>query len=462
MTPTPNPELSVAPPLDGAAAPVKLSSLRSRVSLERVDLNLSRNASLRLDALRAVAALIVMVGHVRKLFFTPPWQLGHPGAGTQALYDVTDLGHSAVMIFFVLSGFLITLSILRAIVRGRWSWSWYLSQRLTRLWVVLIPALLLGAAWDQMGIHLFGVARVYDHPSLYGDVLGYAVPARSNPAVFLGNVAFLQDIVTTPFGSNGPLWSLSFEWWYYLIFPCLLFALLLKTLRFRIALLIVAAALIVFIGRELIDFPVWLLGAFVIFLPRPQITSRSARAVFTAGGLLIAFVSLFAYRFMAFTHHVAVGDFVNGLGAATGLYLLVIAASPAKAHDADDPGLVARLATASAGFSYTLYLVHLPALIFLRAALSDAGVGQWQADGPHLLLGGMIAAAVLLYAWLISRVTEARTADVRLKLTNLVGIPAVPGAATSDALPSPHVSPETDMSEPPPASPYAQHEPTST
>src|SRR5438270_328357 len=183
------------------------------------------------------------------------------------------------MIFFVLSGFLITLSILRAIVRHRWSVGWYLSQRLTRLWVVLIPALLLGAVWDQAGIHLFGVARVYDHPSLYGDVLGYSIPARSNPITFLGNLTFLQRIVTPTFGSNGPLWSLSFEFWYYLIFPCLLFVLLTRVLRLRIVFLVMAVAMIIFIGPEVVDLPVWLMGAAAVFLPRIAITSRPLRVL---------------------------------------------------------------------------------------------------------------------------------------------------------------------------------------
>lgn len=440
---------------------MKQSQRWPRLLIERADLRLNPDASLRLDALRAAAAVIVMCGHVRELFFVPLHRIQHAGVGTQALYDVTDLGHSAVMVFFVLSGFLITLSIVRAIERRRWSWRWYLSQRLTRLWVVLIPALLLGALWDQTGIHLFGVARVYDHPSLYGDVLGYSVPARSSPQVFLGNLTFLQTIVTAPFGSNGPLWSLSFEWWYYLIFPCLLFAVLAKLLRLRIALLLIAVALILFIGRDVIDLPVWLMGAFAVFLPRSPLTSKSARVLASASGVLITFVSLFAYRYMSFTHHVAAGDLVNGLGATTGLYLIIIAASPSIAGRQRDPGPFARLAKASAGFSYTLYLVHLPALVFLRAGLSAAGIRQWQPDLPHLSLGVTIASGTLVYAWLISRVTEARTADVRVKLTSVLGIPSAAGAVSSDALPASHTLPITDGGEPAPAG-SARREPTST
>ena len=41
----------------------------------------------------------------------------------------------------------------------------------------------------------------------------------------MGNLFFLQTIFVPPFGSNAPLWSLSFEFWYYLLFPLCLFAL---------------------------------------------------------------------------------------------------------------------------------------------------------------------------------------------------------------------------------------------
>ena len=33
------------------------------------------------------------------------------------------------------------------------------------------------------------------------------------------NAFFLQTIVGPTFGSNGPLWSLAYEWWYYVLFP---------------------------------------------------------------------------------------------------------------------------------------------------------------------------------------------------------------------------------------------------
>jgi peptidoglycan/LPS O-acetylase OafA/YrhL len=102
------------------------------------------------------AALLVFVGHWRNLFFQDFGQLDPPGVGLKLFYLFTGAGHEAVLIFFVLSGCVIAHVIHTMRQRGKWSWSGYLSARLTRLWVVLIPALLLTAVWDRIGSGMGG------------------------------------------------------------------------------------------------------------------------------------------------------------------------------------------------------------------------------------------------------------------------------------------------------------------
>ena len=65
-------------------------------------------------------------------------------------YVLTGAGHQAVIIFFVLSGYLISGSIYRMISACRWSWRKYLTHRLVQLWIVPFPALLLGLAPDRI------------------------------------------------------------------------------------------------------------------------------------------------------------------------------------------------------------------------------------------------------------------------------------------------------------------------
>src|SRR6202030_3749589 len=58
---------------------------------------------------------------------------------------------------------------------------------------------------------------------------GSVIPrSQITPGIFLGNLFFVQTILCRTFGSNGPLWSLANEFWYYLLFPLLFCAVAMK------------------------------------------------------------------------------------------------------------------------------------------------------------------------------------------------------------------------------------------
>ena len=109
------------------------------------------------------------------------------------VYFVSGFGHYAVMAFFVLSGFLVGGSVLRGRMDGEFNWGLYAVNRLTRLWIVLIPALLLGAIWDHLGLHLFGTSGVYGDDCQAWHI---AVPPRLSASIMVGNMFFLQGITT--------------------------------------------------------------------------------------------------------------------------------------------------------------------------------------------------------------------------------------------------------------------------
>jgi hypothetical protein len=84
----------------------------------------------------------------------------------------------------------------------------------------------------------------------------------------------------------------------------------------------------------------------------------------------------------------------------------------------------------AAGFSYTLYAVHLPLVFFTVAALQGAGfprVNVAPAPAPFMELGLTIAVCVL-GAFLVSLVFERRTGQFRSALMNLRKPPAGPTA----------------------------------
>ncbi|TWT65553.1 acyltransferase family protein [Crateriforma conspicua] len=231
-----------------------------------------------LDVLRGPAAMLVFAEHWRNLFFVDFAVLENPSAITNVFYLLTGAGHQAVMIFFVLSGCVIAHVMQTMNDRDRWSWSSYLSARLTRLWVVLIPALVLTAGWDFLGMTILsGPSSIYSGTG-FGNIVNAPVQESSSLLDFLGNAIFLQTILVPTFGSNGPLWSIAFEFVYYLVYPAMVIACLLKSRLWKRLLCVVFAAALLYLGGRPIagSFPIWLAGTacYAVFRKwpaRPQI-----------------------------------------------------------------------------------------------------------------------------------------------------------------------------------------------
>lgn len=79
-----------------------------------------------------------------------------------------------------------------------------------------------------------------------------------------------------------------------------------------------------------------------------------------------------------------------------------------------DRGTYAKVSKWLANFSYTLYVVHMPVLVFLRAALvTDT---PWLPTPRYVSFGVAIASGCVVYAYVISRLTEAKTDLVRGKV----------------------------------------------
>ena len=178
-----------------------------------------------LDLIRGLSALVVLLAHVRGFVLLDLGQLESPGLVTKGFYFATGIHHQAVMVFFVLSGYFVGGTVMDALGRGKFSAPRYALARLSRLWVVLVPALLLTFLLDAAGrsMDASAYAGALREQFMSGPELGSG--ASASIGSFLGNLAFLQTIELPVFGSNGPLWSLANEFWYYVLFPLLAAAL---------------------------------------------------------------------------------------------------------------------------------------------------------------------------------------------------------------------------------------------
>jgi peptidoglycan/LPS O-acetylase OafA/YrhL len=357
-------------------------------------------ASVQLDRLRAIAAVLVLISHWKTMFFVDYPRIPAMRALFAVPYILCSAGRQAVLVFFVLSGYLIGGSVLRAENAGNWQWRSYLTHRLVRLWIVLVPGLLLGCVWDWIGIH-------FSHaPGLYSGLSArsHGVDAQRNlgAGVFFGNLAFLQTTFVDTFGSNTALWSLANEFWYYLMFPLGWLALRRRTGHLLRAVYAVLLFAIAWFGRGSILplFPCWLAGALLAVLPtlRLRPAHRIAAAAFYWPLLFfIAKTPPFDER---------TNEFV--LSGATFLFVWTILSDCRPAPDS----IAVRLVRQTARFSYTLYLTHMPLLLLLAAWV--AADRLWSPTQPgHDAVALLVLAVLVAYAYLVASVTEFRTGQVR-------------------------------------------------
>jgi hypothetical protein len=172
---------------------------------------LNKKAPVRLDTLdllRAIAAFAVVAGHARAFTFESFTELREAaidvGFVTKMFYLGTGLGHQAVIVFFALSGFLVGGKVLSDLFSHRFNWSIYVTRRLTRLWIVLIPALAATLLFDMAGVAMTngsGYDGIYSQLYLSGP--GPARPHDLSITAFLGNLVFVQTILVPTFGTNG-------------------------------------------------------------------------------------------------------------------------------------------------------------------------------------------------------------------------------------------------------------------
>lgn len=350
-----------------------------------------------LNGLRFLSALVVVLGHIHDLFF-----VGIPAQPTlyaKLFYSVSARSYDAVMVFFVLSGLLVTQSAAKTFATETETWRDYAIARMSRLYVVLIPALLLGMFWDGLGLHQFGATyRIAEIP----------VAERYHATNFFGTLFFLQEIAVNAFGSNQPLWSLAYEAWYYLMFP-LVFTLCnhnAATQKRWVCAALLGICMVMTGSKITGYFLLWLMGSALYFLPRRLPKARlAAPAVLLATGIGTVAMIFLARKILFVGNPVGwAADMLVGICITAHLYVVLqYKAQPYRA--------IMALSKRGADMSFTLYLGHFPVLIFLVHTL---GKGEpWQPDVAHLAMASGLVVGIVLYCAFVARVTEAHTPKVR-------------------------------------------------
>jgi peptidoglycan/LPS O-acetylase OafA/YrhL len=369
-----------------------------------------------LNLSRWVAAFAVVFYHLRHLSLVDFNEVSRQNLFTKALYFAAGLGHEAVMVFFVISGFLVGGLTWQKWQRQGPTLRSYFVDRAARIYTVLLPALVGGLVLDWIGLHFVNQSELYTNSAQYHtNSLGTRICASMDVQTFLGNVLMLQGILTEHLGSNGPLWSLAYEWWYYCVFG-LSAAALTGSGKARWACALVAAALVTLLPGKLLAWGgIWLLG----ILAHRWVTSKAWRP-HPFIGIALFLAALAASRLSRNAPSSAPGasivaDFLRDFGLGLAYAVALVSTSRLRGVALS----FQRLNTLLADFSYSTYLCHFPVMVFIAAAglqfFHKPFLNQPDAQGLGHLLGSTLLTYLCCFAfyWF----TEKRTASVKAWLS---------------------------------------------
>ncbi|MBV9433736.1 MAG: acyltransferase [Hyphomicrobiales bacterium] len=355
--------------------------------------------------MRFGAAILVLFGHARGLYFESITRVPDAGILTRLFYLFTGLHYEGVMLFFVVSGFLVGGSAWRNIEVGRFDTRLYLINRFSRIYLVLIPALVLVFLVESLGGHFLADTRFYAMRPLFPSEVANGWTWNQIPC----HLAALQGVACAPWGADPPLWSLGWEWLFYLVAP-VLFAICLLRLRpltraIAFGCLWVSLLSVLGIGQWLLWFGIWLSGVGASLLAM----RRKVPVLVGLAGLALCAVAL------ALSRTSLVPGVLADLGVGLGLAIAVSCRKIANA------AILESIAARGATFSYSLYLIHLPVGVFVGGVLERLGWPTTLIEpGPTAFAAfALIVATALACAFFFAELTEKHTARLRRFLSRV-------------------------------------------
>ncbi|TAL42233.1 MAG: acyltransferase [Salinibacterium sp.] len=337
----------------------------------------SRSRVPSLDGLRGIAAGVVVLHHLARVI--PSISTGYlhrsavPAVGSLHWWvsytpmKLLTAGPEAVLIFFVLSGFVLALSPVR---RRDFAWASYYPKRIVRLFLPAIAAI------------LFGTALTILVPRELSVVHGPWLARLFEPG--LSPLATLKDFTIVfgwPFRTNNVLWSLVWEVWFSLLLP--LFVVLAVVLKRAWWVLIPVGLAVCLAGQlthqhSLVFLPVFVIGVALargrddLAAVAHRIDSLSAARLIWGSALVLSLLLILSSWLMEglWPGAKAIGPVSQVLatfGAASLVAICALWSGAARALTWRPIAWLGRV-------SFSLYLVHIPIVLSLAYLLGDR---QW-------------------------------------------------------------------------------------
>lgn len=350
-----------------------------------------------LDAIRFIAAFMVLLSHTRNDFFCEYSELPveQHNLASFIFYLFGRLGHEAVIVFFVLSGFLVGGRTLERIKDGGFDVRLYAINRFSRIYPPLIISIL---------FYYFTCIFVSTETWDWG--------------VAIGNFLNLQGILCNSLVN--PFWSLSYEWWFYIVLASIGVSITankrwIKLLGFLSACISIS----VFLVGEMTIFylAIWLLGALA-YLIKPSNYNKGLFVISLLGmvtGIALYQLSTDTHAF-SFPIRISNSQIIElYMSFMTCLFIQqVILIKPSSKLT----NYFERVLGYMGNFSYTLYLSHRIICMWIFCFVFEKHGGNFTTVNIFLYFG--VVLICLFGCWLLYLVSEKHTAKIKKKIASLL------------------------------------------
>lgn len=347
--------------------------------------NVTNNHLHGLDALRFLAAMVVLINHARNDFFVAYGDLEPQlqGVSTILFYTLSRFAHEAVLVFFVLSGFLVGGRGLEKIINGNFNVKSYSIDRAVRIGIPLVTATI-----------LFYFASL---------ILGFGF----NWITALGNLLSLQGVCVESLVS--PYWSLSYEVWFYILLAAI-FLCVKRRMGGVILFVICAATLSVLETRYTL---IWFIGA-IFWVVKTRKYNNYLKWFYFCITVALCFVNLSLTNSNAVSVSIPFNKGVVEvmIAMSIGLYIKQLTQTPLPTHGITYKlyRIASKFFHEAANFSYTLYLSHRIVFLFLFEYLFTY---KNQFTTRNFLLYILLMLITLLVCYGLYFISERHTAKIK-------------------------------------------------
>lgn len=353
-----------------------------------------------LDLLRFLAAFAVLINHFRADVFTDYYNLplDQQTGMMSFFYLITRLGYEAVLIFFVLSGFLVFGRLIERLRNNTFNPVNYAIDRSVRIMLPLISAVVFVAI----------ASIICDNPK------------DTDFVDYIGNIFSLQGVFVKPI--NGSFWSLAYEVWFYILAGA--FAVVFiskKRSNSTLALFVAFISILVFSKLYCLYLLIWVLGGIAY----ASIGIKKSRWALYGSLIAICACIIALQATCASQRPTGILNYLPTTNrGAISIWFSIFVCIFIKQIILFKPrfkftSFIERKGTKLAAFSYTLYLTHNPVRWLLEKAGVPMKMERVNFESISVFIFTIVVALVVAYCiyWCFEKRTPQVKAFIRKKIS---------------------------------------------